>query len=97
MWLINVYRVKVQTPEPLFLLEGGKREESRTLLPQSSRTDILVGVRPAGSRKLMANIKATTTTTLTGSLLEGGHRAGNREFPRGYSLLVTPKGQGTGK
>lgn len=56
-WLINVYRVKVQTLKPLVLLEGGKREESRTLLPQSSRTDILMGIRPTGSRKLMANIK----------------------------------------
>lgn len=55
--MINVYRVKVQTPKPLVLLEGWKREESRPLLPQSSRTDILMGVRPTGSRKLMANIK----------------------------------------
>lgn len=42
MWLINVYRVKVQAPKPLFLLEGGKKEESRILLPQSSRADILM-------------------------------------------------------
>jgi hypothetical protein len=58
MWLINVYRVKGQSPGLLFLLKGGKKEESKTLLPQSSRTDILMGVSPTGSRKLMSNIMA---------------------------------------
>lgn len=90
MWLINVYRVKVQTPRPLFLLEGGKKEESITLLPQSSRTDILMGVRPTGSRKLTANIMEHHQYPLTGwqqrftvprSLIKGGRRGGNRELP----------------